>query len=84
MTGDTVHRRSINYLWATIGMQTVLSVCVPTSLMEKVVATRKGRPITKSQAARALLELGAQVAERDPELVDRQLILQLNKADQTP
>lgn len=51
--------------------------------MAKVVATRKGRPITKSQAARALLELGAQVAERDPELVDRQLLLQTHKAEPT-
>ena len=47
--------------------------------MEKVVAARKGRPITKSQAARALLELGAQVAEREPESVDQQLLRQINK-----
>ena len=64
-------------------MQTVLSVCVSEQLLAKVVAVRDSRPITQSQAARALLELGAQVAEREPDLVDRQLLRQLHKADPT-
>ncbi len=63
-------------------MQSVLSICVTPTLMAKVVAARKGRPITKSQAARALLELGAQVAEREPAAVDKQLLRQLNREDQ--